>query len=134
MAFVKKEVENFLGKGFTLPLRLENGSVPLDSGIQLIRSSIQMVLSWVVGTRFFLCEFGSRIDDLLEEPNDNVLKHIAYTFIVEALEKWEKRITITKVDIERPSFGKLSLRITYQIITSQKTDTYTFPFYSVINS
>lgn len=135
MGFVATETQNFLGNGITLPLRLENGKVPLDSGVQLIRSSIQMILAWQYGTRFFLNEFGSRVEELLEEPNDDILRTICFEFIVDALRTWEKRVEVLAADIIRPNdLGTVELSITYRIISSRKTDTFTFPFYSEITT
>ena len=134
MGFIRAEVEDFLGRGITLPLRLVNGSVPLDSGSDLIKSSIKMILLWLKGTRFFLAEFGSRVEELLEEPNDDVLKHLAYTMIADALNQWEKGIQLIDVEITRPDFAKLDVKIIYKIITSERVDSFTFPFYSIIKT
>lgn len=134
MAFVQKQVDDFLGKGVTLPINLVNGAWPLDTGVTLIRASIQMILRWVYGTRFFLVEFGSKLEQLLEEPNDEVLRSIAYELIVDALTTWEKRIEVIDVEIERPDFYKMDLKLTYRIVASKKTDTFVFPFYSKITT
>jgi phage baseplate assembly protein W len=134
MAFVQSEVEDFLGRGITLPLRLENGSIPLDSGPTLIKASIRMILAWAFGTRFFLAEFGSRVENLIEEPNDDVLLNIAHALVAEAIEKWEPRVEFIDVELERPDFNKLSLRIIYRVISSQQTDTFVYPFYPEITT
>lgn len=134
MAFLRKEVVNFLGNGITLPLNLKDGAAVLESGEHLIKASIRMILAWNFGTRFFLCEFGSRVEELLEEPNDDVLLHTARILIVEALEIWERRIEIIDVELERSEHHKLDLTIVYRIISSNKTDTFTFPFYKEIKT
>lgn len=134
MAFNTGRTENYIGSGITLPLKISNGTVPLDSGVELIRSSIRMILFWLKGTRFFLTEFGSKMEELLEEPNDNVLSHLCYTIITDALNTWEKRIEVMDVNISIEDRGKLKVSITYKIITSQRLDTFTFPFYSEINN
>jgi len=134
MAFVQKQVDDFLGKGVTLPMNLVNGAWPLETGVTLIRESIKMILRWVYGTRFFLVEFGSKLEQLLEEPNDEVLRSIAYELIVDALSTWEKRVEVIEVAIERPDFHKLNLKLTYMIVASKKTDTFVFPFYSKITT
>jgi len=135
MGFVASQVQDFLGRGITLPLRLENGKVPIDSGVQLIRSSIKMIIAWPFGTRFFLNEFGSKVEELVEEPNDDVLRNVAYEFIAESLARWEKRIELIDVSIDRPNdMGSLNLSIIYRIISSQKTDILTFPFYPEITT
>lgn len=134
MAFKAVQLDEYIGKGFTLPIKLTNGKVDLESGVKLIRASIITILSWPYGTRFFLNDFGSKVDELLEEPNDDVLFNIAHTMVVEALKKWEKRIEVLESQFSRDDYGKLTLKITYRIITSQKTDTLVFPFYKTINT
>ena len=134
MAFVRQQVNDFLGQGLTLPLRIENGRWPIDSGVKMIRESIKMILRWQIGTRPFLNEFGSNLERLLEEPNDDVLKQTIYAFTADALSKWEKRVEVLDCQIDRPEFNSVNCNITYKIITSQKTDTFVFPFYSQITS
>jgi phage baseplate assembly protein W len=134
MGFQASKVENFLGNGITLPLRLVNGAAPLDTGVDLIKASIRFLLSWTFGTRFFLAEYGSRLEDLLEEPNDDVLNHLVYTMVSEAIAKWETRVTVLDTNISRDDLGKTDISVYYQIITSQKTDTLVFPFYNTITT
>lgn len=134
MAFKPSVVADYIGRGVTLPLTLVNGAPPLDTGVKLIRASIKMILTWVFGTRPFLTEFGSRIEELIEEPNDQVLKNVADTLIREALEIWEPRIDLLNTTISKTDLGKFTIEITYEIITSKQTDSFVFPFYSEITS
>jgi phage baseplate assembly protein W len=134
MGFQAKQVDDFLGRGITLPLRLVNGSVPIDTGPELIKASIRFLLSWTYGTRFFLTEYGSRLEDLIEEPNDDVLNHLVYTMVADAISTWETRVKVLDVNLTRDDLGKTNIVVYYQIITSQKTDTLVFPFYNTITT
>lgn len=134
MGFLISEIDNFLGKGVTLPITVVNGRWPIETGTALVRPSIEMILRWVVGTRFFLNEFGSKIEQLLEEPNDEVLRQVAYAIILDAIDTWEKRVELIEVDIERPDFYNLNVRVTYRIIANKKIDAFVFPFYSQITT
>ena len=69
MGFVTKELGDFLGKGITFPIKLTNGRAPLESGFELIKASIIMILSWEYGKRFFLSEFGSKLNQLIQQLN-----------------------------------------------------------------
>jgi phage baseplate assembly protein W len=129
MPFKDKPIKDFIGSGISFPIQLNNGKVVVSSGFELIRSSILMILGWPVGTRFYLSEFGSKLEDLLEEPNDDILKQIIYTFVVDPITVWEKRITLVDVSLEDVTQTKLNLRMTYRILNSQTTDTFVFPFY-----
>lgn len=134
MGFKPSEVQDFIGKGVVLPLKLENGKPPLVSGFDLIRASIVMVLSWPYATRFFLKEFGSRLEELLEEPNDDVLFSLIETFVVDTLKEWEPRVELTQLEMARGEFGGINLTITYRIIPTQQEDTFVFPFYTQISN
>lgn len=128
MALVQND---FIGKGITLPLVLVGGRPLLDSGFSLIRASIKTILSWEYGQRFFLNEFGSRLEDLIEEPNDLILQNEINIFVKEALENWEKRIIPIRASIISTD-GKISLDISYRVLNSQQVDNFIFPFYEKI--
>lgn len=133
MGFKPREVSDYIGRGITLPLKLVNGKPPVETGFELIRSSIRTILGWEEGSRFFLAEFGSRCGELIEEPNDDVLVALAQSFIQESLEAWEPRVELIKSDIRRVSDFKLDATITYRVISTQQVDTFIYPFYSQIN-
>lgn len=121
--------KNFIGQGITFPIHLENGKPPLETGAPLIRASIRSILSWEEGDRFFLAEFASRIESLLFEPNDFLLKQTLNTFVGKALQKWEPRINITSIVFSDANFQKVDIHLSYQILTTNLVDTYIFPFY-----
>ena len=125
----------FIGKGITFPIQLnERGAVIVTSGTQLIRSSLKLILSWPYNTRFFLPEFGSKVEELLEEPNDQILETVVRNFIVESIIKWEKRIEIVNVQIGRPEDTKIDIQLTYRLSNSEIMDSFIFPFYKLIRT
>jgi phage baseplate assembly protein W len=123
MAFKVTELEYFIGKGITLPLKL-------------IRSSIRMILSWTYGTRFFLNEFGSRIEEMLDEPTDRITQSILEDLTRDALERWEKRIELisTEAELDPKQEGKINLEIVYRVKAIDRTDSFVYPFYYQITS
>lgn len=132
MPFQKQEIQDFIGKGLTFPINVVNGRAPLESGFELIRSSIRVILAWAYGNRYFLGEFGSKLDELLEEPNDQILYNLINTFVIDAIEEWEKRIELRDVVIENSTQTKIEVRLYYKIINTQKEDNFVFPFYRQI--
>jgi uncharacterized protein len=121
---------DYLGKGIIFPIELTPQGLPIiRSGPDLIKSSIKMILMWPVRQRIFLGEFGSRIDELLEEPNDDLLKGLVEFFIVDALRTWEKRIDVLDVSVERLAPETIDVEIRYRIKTNQLEDILTFPLY-----
>jgi phage baseplate assembly protein W len=132
MPFEQKVVQDFIGKGITFPIQLVNGKPPIETGFQLIRASIRNILGWPYGQRFFLTEFGSRLQELIEEPNDYVLKNLINTFVVDAITDWEKRIQLIDAQIENQDGVKINIRLVYRIVNSQQVDNFIFPFYRQI--
>lgn len=129
MGFNPIPVRDFIGNGLIFPIQLKNGRGILGSGFDLIRASIKSILAFKVGTRFFLPEFGSRLEELIEEPNDEVLKNLVTTFIVDAITQWEKRVSQIDASVIRVDDSKIQVSITYQIKNSQSVDNFIYPFY-----
>lgn len=132
MPFNKQPIQNFIGNGITLPLELVSGRPPLKTGFDLIKSSIKMILDWSFGSRPFLSEFGSRLNELLEEPNDDILQNVAQVFVKDAISTWEKRIELISADISRNNDTTLSITLVYRVVNSNVVDSYIYPFYSKI--
>lgn len=131
--FEDTQYKKFVGQGIVFPIILENGKAPIYTGVELVRSSIRIILSWEVGNRFFLPEFASRLETLLFEPNDFLLKQLLNIYVVEALKKWEHRIELLEANIEDVDFQAIKLNISYKILTTNTVDTFIFPFYRKIN-
>ncbi len=128
--------EKFLGSGLAFPLLLDDsGKVVVSTGIDLIKSSIYNIINWPYKHRFFLEEYGCRIEELLEEPNDNISFNLARRYITDALNDWEKRISIIPSDIavERVDDKAVYLKLKYTIVSTKKEETFIYPFYKQIN-
>lgn len=132
MPFIPKVVEDFIGKGITFPIQLNRGRAVVNTGFELIKSSIEQIIFWPLGTRYYLAEFGSRMNELEEEPNDNVLINLLSTFVIDAIPEWETRVQILSVEwAQTGTMGEgLSVKITGKLINSQTPFTHIFPFYS----
>ena len=130
---------DFLGKGQKFPFRFGDtdgavvGSDGTPSEHAHIHESIWHILSTRLGERFFLPEFGSRLPDLVFEQNDVVLRALARQYIVDAIKRWEKRVTITNVEFSESDLAVdqnlFLMKITYRIIGSQVEGNFTYPFY-----
>lgn len=134
MPFQDKPIQNFIGSGLTFPIELTNGRGVIKTGFDLIRSSIKVIVGWPEGRRFFLAEFGSRLERLVEEPNDDILKQIIYTFIVDPINFWEKRIALIDATIADVDDTRIEIHLRYRILNSQTEDSFIFPFYRKIAS
>lgn len=128
------QINNFIGQGIIFPIELVNGATPLESGFELIRSSIITILTWRYGTRFFLGEFGSKLHLLLDEPNDQILQETIKAFVIDAITNWDSRIQLGDVvTVRDPSTSDtINMTVTYEILNTKLVDSFTFPFYSKI--
>lgn len=97
---------------------------------EVIWGSIINILHTPIGTRVRKPDFGSRLHDLLFEPNDELLVGLARIYIAEALAKWEPRIEVVEVEVYRDSFDdhKLTCRLTYLIKSDAVEERRSFRF------
>ena len=89
-----------------------------------------MILSTRIGERYNNPKFGSNLNSLIFEPNTNLLKDLLYFNTVEALSKWEPRITINTIGfitiLDQDHF--LGINIHYTINSTNTKGNYVYPF------
>jgi phage baseplate assembly protein W len=129
-----QELEKIIGTGIQYPLSFSNNGqnelLELQSGIGVINQSIFTILSTPIGERFNNPEFGSNLNTIIFEPNDNITKDLCYYYTVTALSRWEKRITITGIDFIYNSNDDhfIGMYIKYLINETNIPGSYVFPF------
>jgi phage baseplate assembly protein W len=95
-----------------------------------IQESVLQILGTRIGERLMSPDFGSRLHELVFEQNDSVLKALIRHYVIEALEQWEKRITVTAVEFgESVDANHLPVSISYQIVQTQVDGNLVYPFY-----
>ena len=126
---------DFLGKGIKFPFRINavggtGTSVATSETFDHINESIRQILGTRIGERVRLLEFGSRLKELVFEPNDDVLKNLAKVYVADAIRSWEKRVILKEIDINSDPDGHLfNIGIFYTVIKNQKTGNLVYPFY-----
>lgn len=130
---------DFLGKGLRFPFGFHRRSGGTEVSVATsqehahIHESILQILGTRPGERFLQPEFGSKLKDLVFEPNDVVLKGLIRHHVIDALKRWEKRITVTDVAFEESPESKdqnlLLVKISYRIIRSQVLGNLVYPFF-----
>jgi phage baseplate assembly protein W len=95
-----------------------------------IRQSILIILSTVPGERVLRPDFGCDLYRLVFSPNDDTTAGLAIHYVRKALERWEKRITITALDAgphpSNPEILEITMR--YRINSMLKEDHMTYAF------
>ena len=117
-------------RGPSFPLRAGGkGYFALSDNSTLIKESIRQILGTRVGERAMRRDFGSRIHELVFEPDDQILLNLAVKYTYEDVIKWEKRILISEDEIEAsidPDNHSLSVIISYRIRRLSVKDKSTF--------
>jgi len=140
----ERDFSNFLGRGPSYPFRIfkDSGSVHGSAGpmhgyipkvgedLEKINGSIHHILSTPKGSRFFLPQFGSRLLELVFDPNDEVLYGMIILYVKEALTEWEPRIEILGIYPRRSEQDDhtVLVSIDYRIIQTNVIGNYVYPF------
>ena len=129
---------DFLGKGLRFPFAFQkrSGGAQVSTVTSVdhahIHESILQILGTRPGERFMNPEFGSRLKDLVFEPNDSVLKGLLRYYVIDAIERWEKRVYVTDVTFddspETVDANTIPVRISYRVIDTQVEGNLVWPF------
>lgn len=129
---------DFLGKGLRFPFAFQkrSGGAQVSTVTSMdhahIHESILQILGTRPGERFMNPEFGSRLKDLVFEPNDSVLKGLIRHYVIDAIERWEKRVYVTDVTFddspETVDANTIPVRISYRVIDTHVSGNLVWPF------
>lgn len=122
----------FLGKGWSYPVGVDrSGGVSLSELEESVRQSIFSILGTAPGERVMRPHFGCDIHDLVYAPNNLSTAGLASHFCVEALQKWEPRITAIEAEAT-PSESEpnvLEIRVQYKVRANNSSHNLVYPFY-----
>ncbi|WP_375651188.1 GPW/gp25 family protein [Bartonella sp. OT172YNZD] len=79
------------------------------TGIDHLRQSILDILSTRIGSRVMRRDYGSRVAELIDAPINNSFSVALYAAVAEALDKWEPRFKLKKIDFKWSEAGQVSL-------------------------
>ena len=117
-----------IGIGAIFPIELEEndqgqtGWYPVYGDSKLIEENIKALLLYEIGQRLRQEDFGTRLIEVLEEPNTSALSFLIREYIMQALNKYESRVLITKISSTRLN-QKLHILLEFKII-ELKLDTF----------
>lgn len=124
---VEDNAPNPVGKGIAEYDIYYTGSTRVISGREKIEQSMRQILDTPRGTRFFLPRFGSRLHELIGEPNDFIAKDLAELFVKEAIEEWEPRVVLVDVIAVADSRETvLPIEIKYHMKDSNDVQSYIY--------
>jgi phage baseplate assembly protein W len=100
-----------------LPLPDESGRLSYPTLEQSVRQSIQIILRTRPGEQLMRARFGAGLQAFLNEPNNLTTRRRIHDAIAAALEQWEPRILLDRVDVlevpDQPA--RLRVEIAYRI-------------------
>lgn len=95
-----------------------------------IRQSIMLLVATRPGERVMRPEYGCSLTRLVFAPNDETTAGLAIHYVRSAVERWEPRVDMLRVDAvrdpERPD--RLVILLDYRVRASQRTDQLRIPF------
>jgi len=132
---VHTNLVQIIGNGINFPMEFTTskkiGTIKESNAGERISDSIHLILATRIGERPFNPEFGSRLPELVFEPLDDGLKELLRHYTVEALSRWEKRISIDQVALTEQYEGNpnaIGITIYYSIRNSHIRGSYVYPF------
>jgi phage baseplate assembly protein W len=75
-----------------------SGGVEMVDGGAAVRQSIRLLLSTMPGERVMRPEYGCELHRLIFSPNDDTTKGLAIHYVRRAIERWETRAQIVRLD------------------------------------
>lgn len=133
---MSSDSKEFLGQSVKFPIQVnEAGAVELVSRAELVKQSIFEVLAWPTRVKYFQEDYGTKLYNLLEEPDDAVTSALAKEYIREALNIFESRISKVQVRVfkSKTQPGKSIIQISYNILGLNLRDSLIYPFYQITN-
>ncbi len=120
------------GIGFPLGIGVQGG-FSLTKEQSELEQAISIILGTSPGERVMRPTFGSRLQDLYFEPNNQQTAARAEQIVEEALGMWEPRVTVISVEAypDPNAANQLLIDISYQIKASNDERSLVYPFYLI---
>lgn len=106
------------------------GSIAMVENHESVRQSILLLLSTMPGERVMRPNYGCQLYRLVFSPNDETTAGLAIHYVKQALDLWEPRIEVLKLDAEQnvEAPEELLISLEYRVRATQQIDTTTFSF------
>jgi phage baseplate assembly protein W len=105
-------------------LQLVDGRLNMVSGADSVRQSILLLLSTRPGERLMRPEYGCDLYRLVFAPNDEMTAGLAIHYVRQAVERWEPRADIVRLDAGRDPEepDRLNIVLEYRLRVTQQTE------------
>ncbi|HNI35099.1 MAG TPA: GPW/gp25 family protein [Microthrixaceae bacterium] len=126
--------EEYIGRGWTFPVRTSAaGGIALAERDNELQESMRLILSTAPGERPMRPDFGCAIHQFMFAPVDATTEGRIAQEVERALERWEPRIDLVDIVVERApdEDATLYIDITYSVRGSNDPRNLVFPFYVI---
>jgi uncharacterized protein len=106
------------------------GGVEMVEEADSIRQAIFILITTIPGERVMRPDYGCLVHRLVFSPNDDTTAGLGIHYVRQALERWEPRIEIIRLDAGRnPDLAEmLDLILDYRVRATQQLDSLNFSF------
>ena len=93
-----------------------------------VRQGILLLLSTIPGERVMRPGYGCDLYKLVFSPNDDTTAGLAIHYVRQALDRWESRIQVLRLDAGRSEAdpGRLDITLEYQLRTTRRHENLVF--------
>lgn len=108
-----------------------NGKMAMISDRESIRQSVLLLMATIPGERVMRPQYGCNLQQLAFMPNDATTHGLAIHYVKTALEQWEPRIDIIRIDADSNSENPNVIDITldYQVRHLRQTEQLVFAYH-----
>jgi len=101
------------------------GAIDTVADDEAVRQSLLMLISTRPGERVMRPEYGCDLHRLVFSPNDDTTAGLAIHFVRQAVERWEPRVEILRVDANRDPYEstRLAIVLDYRVRATLQADT-----------
>jgi uncharacterized protein len=127
-------VTEILGSGLAFPLQIDpHGAIALARGEEDVDQAIALILSTAPGERPMRPEFGCQVHDFIFDTLDAATVGKMEAAIRAALDRWEPRIEVERVefDLTRSGDGEVLSTISYRLRATNNKRNLVYPFYVI---
>ncbi len=125
---------DLLGSGLAFPLQVDRaGGIALARGHDDIQQALELILGTAPGERPMRPEFGCGVHDFVFDTIDAETVGRMETEIRYALDRWEPRIEVQKIDfdLDGAQRGELTIPIGYRVRATNPKRNLVYPFYVI---
>ena len=127
-------MSDILGSGLAFPLSVDSrGALALATGETDIEQALSLILSTAPGERPMRPEFGCEVHDLIFDVIDAATVGKMEAAVRKALDRWEPRVEVVKLDTDLSEMGegRLVMTISYVIRATNHLRNLVYPFYVI---